>query len=143
MAGVQAIFATGDRRGALLAFLETRAGEAFREVLDWLRRTGEFEQAIRDADTFLEVEMPAVYAWSFDRAEAARIAQPVVSILGSHSPVRARKVHQILRDWLPQTEALTLPDAEHALALMDPPGIARALAGFFARPPVRAVANVG
>ena len=56
MAGVQAIFATGDRRGALLAFLETRAGEAFREVLDWLRRTGEFEQAIRDADTFLEVD---------------------------------------------------------------------------------------
>jgi pimeloyl-ACP methyl ester carboxylesterase len=136
MAKVREIYESGDARGALMAFLETRAGEAFRDVLDWLTTTGEFEQAVRDADTFLGVEMPAAYAWTFTPDEARRLTQPVVSILGQHSPPRARKVHEILKEWLPQTETLVLDRAEHALPLMDPPGIAQKLAEWFARQPM-------
>jgi pimeloyl-ACP methyl ester carboxylesterase len=136
MARVNEIFETGDRRGALQAFLETRAGGAFREVLDWLTTTGEFEQAVRDADTFLKVEMPAAYAWSFGPEEARRLEQPVLSILGVQSPERAQRVHQILRQWVPQTEELKLENAEHALPLMDPPGIAKAIAGWLAKHPL-------
>src|SRR5438105_1734977 len=66
MARVNEIYAAGDRRGALLAFLQTRAGEAFRDVLNFLQTTGEFEAAVRDADTFLQVEMPASYRWEFE-----------------------------------------------------------------------------
>jgi pimeloyl-ACP methyl ester carboxylesterase len=119
-----------------MAFLETRAGGAFREVLDWLTTTGEFDQAIRDSDTFLQVEMPAAYEWTFTMEDAKRIKQPVLSILGAHSPERAQTVHEILKEWVPQTETATLPNAEHALALMDPPGIAQALAAWFARNPL-------
>ena len=133
---VYEIFDSGDRRGALLAFLETRAGDAFRGVLDWLTTTGEFDQAVRDADTFLKVEMPAAFAWDFTPDDARRITQPVLSILGVHSPDRARRVHEILAQWVPQTEEVVLPNAEHALALMDPPGIAKALAGWLARHPM-------
>ena len=136
MQRVQQIYETGDRRAALTAFLETRAGEAFRGVLDWLQTTGEFDQAVKDADTFLLVEMPAAYAWNFTPEDAKRIKQPLVSILGSHSPERAQKVHAILKEWVPQTESLVLPNAEHALALMDPPGIAQALSGWLARHPM-------
>jgi pimeloyl-ACP methyl ester carboxylesterase len=136
MARVNEIFETGDRRGALQAFLETRAGGAFREVLDWLTTTGEFDQAVRDADTFLKVEMPAAYAWSFGPEEARRLEQPVLSILGVQSPERAQKVHEILRQWVPQTEELKLENAEHALPLMDPPGIAKAIAGWLAKHPM-------
>jgi len=133
MARVNEIFETGDRRGALQAFLETRAGGAFREVLDWLTTTGEFDQAVRDADTFLQVEMPAAYAWSFTPEDARRIKQPVLSILGVQSPERAQKVHEILRGWIPQAEELKLENAEHALPLMDPPGIAKAIAGWLSK----------
>lgn len=140
MAKVQQLFEAGDRRGALQAFLETRAGDAFRGVLDWLVKTGEFDQAVADADTFLRVEMPAAFAWTFSRQDATRITQPVLSILGAQSPARARKVHEVLTAWVPQTETCVLPNAEHALALMDPPGIAAALAVFFARHPVLAAA---
>jgi pimeloyl-ACP methyl ester carboxylesterase len=136
MAKVQEIYASGDRRGALLAFLETRAGQAFRGVLEWLTTTGEFDQAVRDADTFLQVEMPAAFAWSFDPETAGRIKQPVLSILGAHSPERAQHVNKIFQQWVPQTETTVLPDAEHALPLMDPPGIAKALADWFARHPI-------
>jgi pimeloyl-ACP methyl ester carboxylesterase len=140
MARVNEIFETGDRRGALQAFLETRAGGAFREVLDWLTTTGEFDQAVRDADTFLQVEMPAAYAWSFTPEDARRIEQPLLSVLGVQSPERAQKVHEILRKWAPQTQELKLENAEHALPLMDPPGIATSLAGWLAKNPMRVAA---
>lgn len=136
MARVNEIFETGDRRGALLAFLETRAGGAFREVLDWLTETGEFDQAVADADTFLQVEMPAAYQWNFTPDHAKRLTQPVLSILGVQSPERAQKVHEILKKWVPQTEETFLENAEHALPLMDPPGIAKTLAEWLARNPM-------
>ena len=140
MAEVQRVAATGDKRAALETFLQTRAGDAFRPVLDWLLQTGEFEQAVADADTFLQVEMPAAYQWTFTPEDAGRLRQPVLSILGSHSPERAQRVQQVLQRWVPQTETLVLPNADHALPLMDPPGIAAALADWFARHPIRAAA---
>ncbi|MBA3262089.1 MAG: alpha/beta hydrolase [Thermoleophilaceae bacterium] len=140
MAHVNEIFETGDRRGALQAFLETRAGGAFREVLDWLTTTGEFDQAVRDADTFLQVEMPAAYAWNFTPEDARRVEQPLLSVLGVQSPERAQKVHEILRQWAPQAEELKLENAEHALPLMDPPGIAKSIAGWLAKHPMRVAA---
>lgn len=136
MANVDEIFQTGDRRGALQAFLETRAGGAFREVLDWLSTTGEFEQAVRDADTFLQVEMPAAYAWDFTPEDARRLEQPTLSILGVQSPERAQQVHKILLGWIPHAEALKLDNAEHALPLMDPPGISKAIAEWLAKHPM-------
>jgi pimeloyl-ACP methyl ester carboxylesterase len=136
MERVNQIFESGDRRGALTAFLETRAGNAFREVLDWLTTTGEFDQAVKDADTFLQVEMPASYAWSFTPEDARRIKQPVLSVLGVQSPERAQKVHQIFKQWVPQTEEVKLENAEHALPLMDPPGIAKTIAGWLAKHPM-------
>jgi pimeloyl-ACP methyl ester carboxylesterase len=136
MQEVNKIYASGDTRGALVAFLETRAGQAFRGVLDWLTTTGEFDQAVRDAGTFLQVEMPAAFAWNFTPEEARKIQQPVLSILGSDSPERAQKVHDVLTQWVPQTERAELPNAEHALPLMDPPGIANVAAEWFGRHPI-------
>ncbi len=140
MADVRRIYETGDKRAALEAFLETRAGDAFRGVLDWLLQSGEFDQAVADADTFLLIEMPAAFAWTFTPEDAARLRQPVLSVLGAHSPQRAQRVHQVLQRWVPQTESLVLPNADHALPLMDPPGIAAAIAGWLARNPMPSTA---
>ena len=137
MAKVNEIYARGDKRGALEAFLQTRAGEAFRGVLDFLLKTGEFETAVKDADTFLQVEMPASYRWEFSRETAARLKMPVLSILGAHSPDRAQKVESFFVSWVPQTEKLVLPNAEHALPLMDPAGIAAALANWMKKYPMQ------
>jgi pimeloyl-ACP methyl ester carboxylesterase len=136
MAQVNAIYQTGDKRGALETFLQTRAGEAFRDVIDFLLNSGEFETAIKDADTFLQVEMPAAYQWDFTPQQAAQLKMPVASILGQHSPPRAQKVEAFLIEWIPQTEQVVLPRAEHALALFDPPGIAQVLADWFAKYPI-------
>jgi pimeloyl-ACP methyl ester carboxylesterase len=132
-ARVLEISRSGDKRGALLAFLESRAGEAFATVLDFLRESGEFEQAVADADTFLQVEMPAAFRWEFTPAMAGTIEAPVLSVLGAHSPERPQHVHRVMTQWVPQTELLVLQDAEHALPMMNPPEIARELAAFFGR----------
>jgi pimeloyl-ACP methyl ester carboxylesterase len=136
MRKVDEVFQTGDRRAALETFLQTRAGENFRDVLTFLLQSGEFETAVRDADTFLQVEMPAAYRWDFTKEDASRIKCPVLSILGAHSPPRAQRVEGFLVEWIPQTQKLVLPKAEHAIALMDPEGIAEALAGWFSRNPI-------
>jgi pimeloyl-ACP methyl ester carboxylesterase len=136
MAKVNEVYATGDRRAALETFLQTRAGEAFRDVLNFLLNSGEFETAVRDADTFLQVEMPAAYRWQFTPEMGANIKCPVLSILGSNSPIRAQRVEGYLISWIPQTEKLVLPGAEHALALFDPPGIAKAVGDWFAKYPM-------
>lgn len=122
----------GDKRGALLAFLHSRVGQAFSGVLEFLEKSGEFDQAVADADTFLQVEMPSAFRWSFTPADAARIHQPVLSVLGSESPERPQKVHRVLCEWVPQTQLLVLEHAEHALPMMNPPEVAAGLASFFA-----------
>lgn len=137
---VMALHKAGDTRGALLMFLNSRAGEAFSHVLEFLTGTGEFEQAVADAGTFLTAELPAAFRWSFTPRDAAAITQPVLSVLGSHSPERPQKVHRVLSQWVPQTELRVLQNAEHALPLMNPPEIAAQLSSFFARLAVAAAA---
>lgn len=137
MLRVRELFEAGDRRGALTAFLESRAGDAFRGVLEFLTERGEFEQAMKDADTFLGVEIPAAIGWHFNPQLAAQLKMPVLSVLGVHSPDRPQLAHKALVEWVPQTELLTLPGAEHAMPLFDPPGIAQALVGYFARHPIK------
>lgn len=132
------IAATGDKRAALIAFLNSRAGDSVGVVLDFLTSSGEFDQAVADADTFLGIEMPAAFAWEFTPADAARIDQPVLSVLGAHSPGRAQLVHEVLTEWIPQTRLLVLENAEHALPLMDPPGLAIGVADFLDRQAARA-----
>lgn len=123
---------TGDKRGALLAFLRSRVGQAFSGVLEFLEASGEFDQAVADADTFLHVEMPAAFRWSFTPADAGRVRQPVLSVLGSDSPERPQKVHRVLCEWVPQTQLLVLEHAEHALPMMNPPEVAAGIASFLA-----------
>lgn len=141
MLRVRELFEAGDRRGALTAFLDTRAGDTFRGALDYLTARGEFEQAIKDADTFLGVEIPAAIGWPFNPERAAQLKMPVLSMLGVRSPERPQLAHRALTEWVPQTELVTLPDAEHAMPLFDPPGIARVLAGYFARHPIKSGAS--
>jgi pimeloyl-ACP methyl ester carboxylesterase/heme-degrading monooxygenase HmoA len=123
----------GDKREALLLFLRSRAGQSFSAVFDYLEASGELDRAVADADTFLHAEMPAAFRWGFSPEQAGRISQPVLSVLGSHSPQRPQHVHRVLTEWVPQTELLTLAGAEHALPSMNPPELASALADYFDR----------
>jgi pimeloyl-ACP methyl ester carboxylesterase len=96
---------------------------------------------VTDAGTTFERELPALLDWRFGKAEARRISQPVLSVLGGGSDAllpRFGETHRRLLAWLPHAEGFVLPGAMHFLQLEEPRGFADVLAAFWARHPLSA-----
>ena len=102
---------------------------------------GAFAQAVADAETWFEREVPGLLDWRFGEAEARRVAQPTLAVLGGASEAlwpRFGEAQRLLLAWLPRAEGFVLPGATHFLQLESRScsrGMADALAGFFARHP--------
>jgi benzoate-CoA ligase family protein len=94
---------------------------------------GGIEQALRDMDTYFRVEMPSLEAWGFDAGDAHRIRGPVLSVVGADTPALYVAVHDLVRQWLPQTETATISGATHLLHMQQPAAVADALRAFFDR----------
>jgi pimeloyl-ACP methyl ester carboxylesterase len=138
MAVVGQLYEAGDKAGAVDAFLRAVCGPEYRAVVDRIL-PGAMEQAVTDADTFFQIEMPALLEWRFTEEEARRITQPVLAVLGRESGTNWQgfvEGHEVLRTWLPQAERLVLPEAAHLLQVQYPRDLAEALAGFFAHHPL-------
>jgi pimeloyl-ACP methyl ester carboxylesterase len=121
-------------------FLQARFGTAYRVGLDRVL-PGAFAQAVADAGTTFEQEMPGLREWSFAEPQARRITQPVLAVLGGDSDAlwpRFGETNRVLLVWLPNAEPFVLPGAAHGLQMQNPRGMAEALAAFFARHPLRA-----
>jgi pimeloyl-ACP methyl ester carboxylesterase len=127
----------GDKPGAVDTWMRGVCGRDYRAALE-NALPGAFEQAVADADTFFEQELPAVLAWSFGREDAARIAQPTLAVLGETSNPVFRERRELLLDWLPDIETFELPGATHLLQVEQPEAMAAALVAFFARHPLEA-----
>jgi pimeloyl-ACP methyl ester carboxylesterase len=97
---------------------------------------GAFAQAVADAETWFEREASGQLGWRFGEAEARRISQPTLSVLGSESDAlwsRFGETHRLLLAWLPHAEGFVLPGATHFMQIENPRGMAEALAAFWAR----------
>ena len=137
--------AQGERRyreaGAAVVvdeFLRARFGEGYRA---WLDRAlpGGLAQAVADAGAAFEAELPGPREWRFGEAEARRLAQPALVVLGEECEAlwpRFGETHRLLLDLLPRAEGFVLPGATHALQVQNPRDLAEALAAFFARHPL-------
>jgi len=128
------IYEAGDKAGAVDAFLEAVCGREYRAALD-RRLPGAFEQAVTDAGTFFDVELPALGEWTFSREDAARINHPVLGVLGADSDAvwpGWGESHRLSLEWLPQAKPFVLPRAAHLLQVQNPGDMARGLAAFFA-----------
>ncbi len=124
-----------DHATALSLFMTAVSGlewNACRSLLDG-RIPDAVTAAIKDADTFFGVELPALGAWTFGAAEAKRISQPVLSVLGSETEPLWVEIAGLLRSWLPRVEECTIAGAGHLLQIQRPQAVAEGLAGFFER----------
>ncbi len=125
------IYRSGDRGGAIDAFMKAVAGEGWRA--NALAAPRAHDQAMADAPSFFEHELPAVRAWRFGQGEAQRIRMPVLVVLGGESP-RVSAIwlqrHEFLMASLPTAEAWVLPGARHMMAVEDPRTLAQRLASF-------------
>lgn len=102
---------------------------------DWRRDITRYlpdgvEQITRDADIFFGTDLPALLSWEFTAADAARIEAPVLYVGGSDSGPWFAQVHQLMLDWLPRAEDVTIPGADHSLALTHTNQVAAAITEF-------------
>ena len=125
-------YASGDHEGALAIFMSVVSG------LDWAtcqavleeRVPGSVAQAIKDADTFFGIELPALTEWVFGPEQAAAINQPVLSVLGAETQPLWVEVAEFLRSSLPRVEDCTIKGVGHLLHIQRPKPVARAMAEF-------------
>jgi pimeloyl-ACP methyl ester carboxylesterase len=128
-------YGSGDHSGALAMFTSAVSG------LDWPtcqalleeRMPGALEQAIRDADTFFGIELPALTEWAFDAEQAAAIHQPVLSVLGAETQPLWVEVADFLRSSLPHVEDCAIDGVGHLLHIQRPEPVARGIAEFLGR----------
>ncbi len=119
-------------------FLQARFGKGYRALLDQVL-SGAFMQAVADAGTSFEMELPGWLDWVFGEAEARRITQPVLAVLGSESNAlwpRFGETHRLLLGWLPHVQGFVLSGAAHGLQMQNARGMAEALADFCCQHPV-------
>jgi pimeloyl-ACP methyl ester carboxylesterase len=124
-------------RVAVDEFLEAR-WPGYRDHLERLLPGG-FDQAVADAPTWFERDLPAQLAWRFGEEEARRITQPALSVLGGESDAlwsRFGETHALLLEWLPHAEGFVLPGTTHFLQMQNPDDMAEELVDFFARHPM-------
>jgi pimeloyl-ACP methyl ester carboxylesterase len=115
-------------------FLQAR-WPGYRATLDRVL-PGAFDQAVADAETWFEREASGQLGWRFGEAEARRISQPTLSVLGGESDAlwsRFGETHRLLLAWLPHAEGFVLPGATHFMQIQDTRGMVEALAAFWAR----------
>jgi len=134
-------YAGGDKETAMAGFISLASGlewETSRAVIDDYVPGG-VVQAIRDADTFCGVDLPALSAWEFGSQDAAAVSQPVLSVLGAETGLLFVEGAALLRSWLPRVENLTVQDVGHLLQIQSPGPVARGIAEFLGRHPIAAV----
>ncbi|MGE5222284.1 MAG: alpha/beta fold hydrolase [Omnitrophica WOR_2 bacterium] len=126
-------YRAGDKRAAIETFCNSVFGPNWQAIVE-RAVPGGIEQAVRDADVTLQ-ELPAIQRWQFGPVEAARISQPILSVLGAYSSQFMKEGRLLLHSWFPQAEDLDVPTT-HLLQMQDPQAVTRGLAEFFARHPI-------
>lgn len=131
-------YASGDHEGALSMFLSAVSGldwPACQALLDE-RVPGAVPQAIKDADTFFDVELPGLIQWPFGTEQAQAIRQPVLSMLGSNTAPLWVEIAEFLRTSVPDVEERTIDGVGHLLHIQDPEPVADAITDFLQRHPL-------
>ena len=124
--------AQGDTARAFEVFTRGVGGDRYQQVLR--ARLGDDGLAEAEAESayFFADELPALAAWSFGPAEAARIAAPALLLCGAESRPWFRENAAILAELLPDARTETLPGLGHLAPLTHPAELAAAIAKFVA-----------
>jgi pimeloyl-ACP methyl ester carboxylesterase len=128
-------YASGDHPGALAIFMSVVSGLESTRAAALLeeRIPGAVAQAIRDADTFFGVELPALAEWTFGVEEAARLNGPVLSVVGDETQLVWMETAEFLRSSLSHIEESKIDGVGHLLHIQHSEPVAQAMARFLTR----------
>jgi pimeloyl-ACP methyl ester carboxylesterase len=121
-------YEAGDAEGAVHGFLALVGDRNWRATIEQTV-PGAIDQAVKDAATFFETELPGP-TWSFGPEQAAAITCPVLSVLGSRSSPLFVEGRQLLHAWFPACQDADIVGATHLLQMQTPRPVAEAIAAF-------------
>jgi pimeloyl-ACP methyl ester carboxylesterase len=120
-------YEAGDAEGAVHGFLALVGDRNWHATIEQTVPGG-VAQAVKDAATFFETELPGVPTWTFGPEQAAAITCPVLSVLGSRSSPLFVEGRQLLHAWFPACQDADIPGATHLLQMQAPGPVAAAIA---------------
>lgn len=129
MAPLTERYEAGDAEGGIHGFLALVGDRNWRATIEQTVPGG-IAQAVKDAATFFESELPGAPTWTFGPEQAAAITCPVLSVLGSHSGPLFVEGRQLLHAWFPACQDADIVGATHLLQMQAPGPVAAAIAAF-------------
>jgi pimeloyl-ACP methyl ester carboxylesterase len=129
MAPLTERYEAGDAEGAVHGFLALVGERNWRATIEQTVPGG-IDQAVKDAVTFFETELPAAPSWTFGPEQVAAITCPVLSVLGGRSSPLFVESRQLLHTWFPACQDADIVGATHLLPMQAPRPVAAAIAAF-------------
>jgi pimeloyl-ACP methyl ester carboxylesterase len=122
-------YQAGDAEGAVHGFLALVGDRNWHAIIEQTVPGG-IAQAVKDAATFFETEVPGAPSWTFGPEQAAAITCPVLSVLGSRSSPLFVEGRQLLHAWFPACQDADIAGATHLLQMQAPKSVAAAISAF-------------
>ncbi|HET9441585.1 MAG TPA: alpha/beta hydrolase [Longimicrobiales bacterium] len=123
------LYQQGDARGAVIRFVNTVVPGGW-DAIAAAGATAMQEQAVADAATFFEVELPALQLWNFSAPDAAQLKVPTLIMVGGESTGARRAAHNALLQAIPDAEEVVIFGAGHELQMKQPHAVAEAISKF-------------
>ncbi len=133
MPPMMAAYRSGDKQKAVEIFSDAVFGPHWQTIVEQAVPGGS-AQAVQEMDSFIP-ELAAFQDWQFGPQQAAKITQPMLSVVGTQSQPMMKEGRALLHSWFPQTEDAD-PQSTHLLQMQDPQRVAHDLAQFFSRHPI-------
>jgi 3-oxoadipate enol-lactonase len=130
------LHAKGDARGAIQHFSNVIAPGSW-EAMRAAGATAMQEQAVADAATFFNVEMPALMQWQFGVQEAGTLQIPALVVVGANSPAGFKTGHSALLRALPRAQEAIVQGAGHELQMQQPALVAQVINDFVRKNPAQ------
>jgi pimeloyl-ACP methyl ester carboxylesterase len=108
-------------------------GQDYRRFTDGALPAGAFDRAVSDIDTFFRVELGAMQRWNITTEGLKDIRHPVLSMRGSDTLPVFFEVADLLQQWIPEIDTVSIPCASHDLPGRNPVAVASGLVEFFTK----------
>ena len=133
-----AIYSAGKPEEAIAEFISAVCSLEWEECSRLIDKhtPGGTLQVFGDADNVFSTLLPELGKWQFGPEQAAILAQPVLSVIGTDSERLFRESDEMLQAWFPQIEDCRIEGVAHLLHLQRPESVVQGVGAFFARHPM-------
>jgi pimeloyl-ACP methyl ester carboxylesterase len=132
-ASVGEIYDSGDRTAATDMVLAGAYGQDYRRFTDGVLLAGAFDRAVSDIDTYFQVELGAMRGWNITIESLKDIRCPVLSMRGSDTLPVFSEGADLLQQWVPEIDTVSIPCASHDMPGRNPAAVAAGLVEFFTK----------